>query len=79
MDGAQQERDLRAILGFAPEAPALLAHYGVDYVVIGPEAREQLGAREEEYAARYPCVIRTAHYRVFAVSQRSQATPRPAL
>jgi hypothetical protein len=66
---AQQESDLRSILAFSPDARRLMSHYGVDYVVIGPEEREQLGAREDDFAARYPCVIRTARYRVFEISR----------
>lgn len=65
----QEERDLRSILAFSPEARGLMDHYGVDFVAIGPEEREQLGAREDLFAARYPTVIRTAQYRVFAVSR----------
>jgi len=69
IDHAQRERDLRAIYGFAPDAPELLSKYGVDYVVIGPAERQDLGANVAAYRARYPSVIRTANYEVFAVGE----------
>jgi hypothetical protein len=74
MDVSREERDVRAILAYAPEAPALMARYGVDYVVIGPEEFRKLGANPGAYASRYPCVIRTRSYCVFAV--RRGAPPR---
>ena len=72
IDSAAEERDLRTILALAPGAPELIARYGVDYVVIGPEESEKLGANLAAYASRYPCVIRTASYRVFAVGGASR-------
>jgi hypothetical protein len=63
------ERDRTTILTFGPDAPRLLERYGVDYVVIGEEERRQLGADENAYASRYPCVLRTPNYRVYAVSK----------
>ncbi len=73
IDHAQRERDLRAIYGFAPDAPELLSKYGVDYVVIGPAERQDLGANVAAYRARYPSVIRTANYEMFAVGDVTTA------
>ncbi|HTM57307.1 MAG TPA: hypothetical protein VL123_02710 [Candidatus Udaeobacter sp.] len=72
IDSAAEERDLRTILAFAPGAPELIARYGIDYVVVGPEETEKLGANPGAYASRYPCVIRTASYSVFAVGGASR-------
>ncbi|HEX5504082.1 MAG TPA: hypothetical protein VFW96_15760 [Thermomicrobiales bacterium] len=67
-DYAQRQRDLGDIMAFAPDAPALIAQYGIDYVVIGPEERQDLHADEAAYRARYPAVITTEHYAIFKVS-----------
>jgi uncharacterized membrane protein len=67
-DYAERERDLRAIFTLRPEAERLITDYHVDYVVIGPYEREQLGADPVAFRARFPVVIRTAGYEVFAVS-----------
>ena len=69
IDYAQRERDLRAIMAYAPDAPDLLRRYRVDYVVIGPSERQELHADEGAYRARYPLVISTEHYEVFQVGQ----------
>jgi hypothetical protein len=74
MDYRRQERDLRAILAFAPGTPQLLARNGVDYVVVGRGERGRWGAGLDAYAAKYPCVIRTASYRVFAVGVTASAS-----
>ncbi|MDP9365123.1 MAG: hypothetical protein M3Q10_13015, partial [Chloroflexota bacterium] len=73
IDHAQRERDLRAIYAFAPNAPQLLSDYGVNYVVIGPAERRELGADLAAYRERYPTVIRTANYAVFDVGDGPDA------
>lgn len=67
IDYAQRERDLRAIYALAPDMPNLLDRYGVDYVVIGPNEQQQLGANLAGYLARYPVILRTANYAIFKV------------
>lgn len=61
-----READLRAMFGLAPGADTLLRRYGVDFVVIGPGEREQLGADTAAYEARYPLVLRIGATEVFA-------------
>ena len=73
IDYAERERDLRAIYALAPEAPQILSDYGVDYVVIGPAERQDLGADLAAYRTRYPTAIRTANYEVFAVGDAEAA------
>jgi hypothetical protein len=70
------ERALRTMLTLDKGAEREFARWGVDYVVIGPEERESFGARDEAFAARYPCVIRTANDRVYAISARAQRAER---
>ncbi|MDP9364200.1 MAG: hypothetical protein M3Q10_08240, partial [Chloroflexota bacterium] len=67
IDYAQRERELRNIFALAPDAPRLLREHGIDYVVIGPAERRELGADLAAYRERYPTVIRTANYAVFDV------------
>ncbi len=67
LDYVERERDVQAIYAFAPNTPALLSKYGVDYVVIGPYERDQLAANVAEYRGRYPTVIATPQYEVFSV------------
>ena len=63
---ARQE-EVRSIYRFDPGAEEVLARYGVDYVVIGPDERGSLGADEEAFRARYPLAFETPAYRVYAV------------
>jgi hypothetical protein len=67
IDFTARQRDLEAIFTLSPAAADLLRAYGVDYVVIGPFEREQLRADVPGYRARYPRVVHTADYEVFAV------------
>ncbi len=55
------------ILTWQDDAPELIARAGIDDVVIGPYERDQLGANEDAFRARYPVVIDTGDYQVFAV------------
>lgn len=68
VDSSQRERDLRAILAFAPGASDLMARYGVTYVVVGPNEREKCGADLEAYRAHFARVVRTDNYEVFDVN-----------
>ena len=68
LDPSRQEADLRAIMRFEPDAPALIAAYGVDYVAIGEWEIRELDADVEAFEARYPTAYESPEYRVFAVS-----------
>jgi hypothetical protein len=71
-DSTQRERDLRAIFRHTADAPALLAAYGVDYVVVGPFERERLSADLAAYRERYRRVIGSANYEVFAIREMAE-------
>ncbi len=73
IDYAERERDLRAIYAFAPGTPELLRKHGIDYVVIGWGERRDLGANVGAFQQRYPVVIDTGGYQVFAVSDAAVA------
>jgi hypothetical protein len=64
---AERERDVRAIYALAPNTPALVAKYGVDYVVIGPGERQEFKPNLDAFRARYPRVISTGGYEIFQV------------
>ncbi|HEX2282272.1 MAG TPA: hypothetical protein VHG52_10990 [Thermomicrobiales bacterium] len=68
-----READLRAIYSLDPEADALLERYGIDHVVVGPNERDALGADLGAFADRYPTLVSTDSYALFAVDQRSAA------
>jgi hypothetical protein len=67
IDSSRRERELRSIMTLAPDSARLIDALSVDYVVVGPDEQTRWGADPESWRARYPCVIRTEHYAVFAV------------
>ena len=69
IDKTQREHDLRAIYAMAPDAPRRLRDYGVDDVVTGPAERKDFKADLDVYRERYPTVIHTANYEVFAFGE----------
>ena len=56
LEYAEREDDVRRMYEGVPETPALLRHYGVDFVVIGPAERGDEGftVNERFFARRYP-------------------------
>ena len=68
LDTKPRERALRDIYALSPNAGELIRKYGVDYVVIGPNEREEFRPDEAAFRARFPIVISTANYTVFAVN-----------
>ncbi len=67
IDYSQRERDLRAIYALAANTPALLEKYNVEYVVIGPNERQNLKPNVEAFRSRYQRIINTGNYEVFKV------------
>jgi hypothetical protein len=70
IDVTDRERDLREIYALSEQTPALLERYGVDYVVIGPNERNELAANVAAFQERYPNVISTSNYAVYDVRPR---------
>lgn len=66
IDSRQREQDVRDLFAFAPDTPAIIAKYQIDYVVIGP-SEEQLKPNVDAFAATYPLAIETETYKVFDV------------
>ena len=69
-DYADRERDVRAMFTMAADADELMAAYGIDYVVVGHQEKEQLQAAHARLRDRYPVAIRTTTYEVFDVRHR---------
>jgi hypothetical protein len=67
VDTKQRELDLRAILTLSPTAKDLMARYGVDFVVIGPNEKETMGADLEGYRRTFPAIATSENYEVFDV------------
>ncbi len=67
---AQREHDLREIFAFGPGARGLLAKYHVDYVVIGPNETEKMGADAGAFRNAFPAIVETASYTIFDVRRR---------
>jgi hypothetical protein len=67
IDYSQRERDLRAIYSLAANTPALLNQYQIDYVVIGPNERQNFKPNVEAFRGHYQRIINTGNYEVFKV------------
>lgn len=78
--GLEQEQrwaDMRRIYAGAPEAEALLARYGIDYVVVGPGERSEFTVNEA-WLHRLPLVAANRSYRVYRVPEQLRPTPAAA-
>jgi hypothetical protein len=64
----EREYEIKRIYAGAPDAPALLAKYGVDYVAIGPTEHAALKEINEAFFDRYRKVIESGGYRLYKVS-----------
>src|SRR3989440_1800805 len=68
IDSGPRENEIRQIYGGAPNAPALLAKYGVDYVVVDPQERSVMKVNDD-FFRRYPEVITVDEYHLFKVTK----------
>ena len=64
----EREYEIKRIYAGAPDAPALLAKYGVDYVAVGPTEHVALKEINEAFFDRYRKVIESGGYRLYKVS-----------
>ena len=71
IDYAQRERDVRAIFALAPNMPALLDKYDVDYVVIGPVERQEFSPDVAAFRSRYQRIINTGNYEILKSAKLS--------
>ena len=67
IDSGQREAEIRRIYAGAPDAPALLAKYRVDYVVVDPQERSVMQVNDA-FFSRYPEVIKLGEYHLYKVT-----------
>ena len=68
-DHRARETDLRKMLAGAPDAPALLQKWHIDYVFIGPGERGSWGANEPWFAAHYPLLCKVGDRSVYRIKK----------
>jgi hypothetical protein len=71
VDYGPVERDVRAMLGGDANAEALIARYGVDFVVIGWTERRVFGANESYFEQHHELIFDRAGNKVFRVHRES--------
>jgi hypothetical protein len=67
IDSGPREADIKRIYAGSPNAPALLAKYGVDYVVVDPQERSVM-AVNDAFFSRYPEVTTVGEYHLYKVT-----------
>ncbi len=68
IDSGPREADIRKIYEGAPDAPALLAKYRVDYVVVDPQERSVMHVNDA-FFGRYKEVATVGEYHLYKVAQ----------
>jgi hypothetical protein len=67
IDSGPREADIKRIYAGSPDAPALLAKYGVDYVVVDPQERSVMPVNDA-FFSRYPEVTTVGEYHLYKVA-----------
>ncbi|HEX9814166.1 MAG TPA: hypothetical protein VGB31_04365, partial [Myxococcota bacterium] len=73
VDYGPVERDIRAMLGGGPDAEALMADYGVDFVVIGSSELRDFGANESYFEQNHELILDRADNKVFSLQRDSES------
>ena len=68
IDSGSREAEIKKIYAGAPDAPALLRKYGVDYVVVDPQERSVM-AVNDAFFSRYREVATVGEYHLYKVTQ----------
>lgn len=66
LDAGSREEEIRRIYSGGADAAALLAHHGVDYVLVGPQEREWTNVNDE-FLSRYTPVATSGAYRLWKI------------
>jgi len=76
----QRQAEVRDLLQFKAGTEMRLLQETIDYVVLSSEdvSDPNVLANEKAFEARYPAVVSTQHYQVFAVSPEAIRAARPA-
>lgn len=64
-----REAMIRRIYAGAPDAEALLANAGIEYVVVGPLERQLMPQVNDLFFARYPLAFEAAGYRLYKTAR----------
>jgi hypothetical protein len=67
LDYAPRELDVKTIYGGGPQMIEAISRLGVNYIIVGPAERAQLGASESHFENLYPTVIDHDGYQVYQV------------
>lgn len=67
IDSGPREADIKRIYAGSPNAPALLAKYGVDYVVVDPQERSVMPVNDA-FFSRYQEVTTVGEYHLYKVA-----------
>jgi hypothetical protein len=67
LDFGPREADIKRIYSGSPDAAALLAKYGVDYVVIDPQEHSIMPVNDA-FFSRYPEVVKTGEYHLYKIT-----------
>jgi len=67
IDSGPREADIKRIYAGSPNAPALLAKYGVDYVVVDPQERSVMPVNDA-FFSRYQEVTTVGEYHLYKVT-----------
>ena len=67
IDSGPREADIKRIYAGSPNAPALLAKYGVDYVVVDPQERSVMPVNDA-FFSRYHEVTTVGEYHLYKVA-----------
>jgi len=65
LDPGPREADIRRMYSGAPDASRLLAHYGIDFVVVGPH--ELIFGVNEAFFSRWTPILDVEGYRLYQV------------
>jgi len=68
LDYGQRQDDIRQMYAGSPQAAALLQHYRIGYVVVGPQERTDLSVNDA-FWNQFPVVAQAGNYRVFKVER----------
>jgi hypothetical protein len=68
IDYTERETDVKKILTGTPTGETLMRKYNVEYVLIGPEERNDFKAREDIFT-RFPVVAEEGAYRVYKIKK----------
>lgn len=62
----QRESDVKEIYKGGPGAENLLRMYGINYVLVSPEERNQLQANEQ-FFSKFPVAFQAGQYRIYRI------------